>query len=39
MYKKFFKRVQDISCEPVAPEYIGFQSLFVANNKQERRTA
>lgn len=39
MYKHFFKRVQDICLVLVALECIRFQSLFVADNIQERRAA
>ena len=38
MYKHFFKLEQNISLAPVAQKCIRFQSLFVANNTQERRT-
>ena len=38
MYKHFFKLEQNISVAHVAPKCIRFQSLFVANNTQERRT-
>lgn len=38
MYKHFFKREQNISVAHVAQKCIRFQSLFVANNTQERRT-